>query len=641
MRRLRSAWFLVLMGCALRVSAEADAGVGNASTDPLSELSRMSLEQLANVEVTSVSKSAQSLSTAPASIYVITREEILRSGALSIPEALRLAPNLQIAQTGAADYQISARGFGGNLEAQNFSNKILILIDGRSVYTPLFSGVTYDSLDVFMDDIDRIEVISGPGATLWGSNAMNGVINIITRRAGETTGTALRGTVGDQETALAGRYGHDFDGGAFRVYAKAFDRGPSELEDGSSAGDRWNKAQGGFRSDFARGANAFTVQGDLQHATLNMGAAPDVNFTQFNVLGRWEHTGESADTRLQVYYDRTDRDKPPSGVAFTLDTYDIEFQQSLAPGARHRVVWGIGRRYNAYDIVNTPTLFLVPESRTLDLTNVFAQDTIRLSDHFALTAGIKFEDNSYSGWETLPDLRVSWTPTDKTLVWAAAARAIRAPTPLDVDVREGTGGPVLLFGDPDFETEKVWAYELGYRSQPHTSISWNVAAFYDDYDDLRTVEVTPVTFFPLSWANNMEGSTYGVDLWANWQVTSWWRLSPGFRSLHKDLRFKPGASGILGVLQAGNDPTSQASLKSSMQFGRFTADAMLRYVGKLPQPATDTVTELDAHFAYRLRDSLELSLTGANLLDARHLEYAAPSGHEIRRSVYAEARLFF
>ena len=623
------------------VALRALAGADDPGGGSLRELSRMSLEQLANVEVTSVSKSAQSLSTAPASIYVITRDEIQRSGALSIPDALRLAPNLQIAQTGASGYQIGARGFGGNLEAQNFPNKILILIDGRSVYNPLFSGVTYEALDVFMDDIDRIEVISGPGATLWGSNAMNGVINIITRRAGESTGTLLRATAGNQETALAGRYGRAFDGGAFRVYAKAFDRGPSELEDGSSAGDRWRKAQGGFRTDFARGANAFTVEGDVQRTTLDMGAAPDVDFTQFDVIGRWEHTGERADTKLQLFFDRTVRDKPPDGIAFDLNTYDIELQQSLAIGGRHRVVWGVGRRYNDYDIVNTSTLSFEPASRVLDLTNLFAQDTIRLNDHFALTAGIKFEDNSYSGWETLPDLRASWTPTDNTLVWAAASRAVRSPTPLDVDVREAIGGSVLLFGDPDFETEKLWAYELGYRAQPAASLSWTIATFYNEYDDLRTIEATPVTFFPLAWANNMEGATYGVDVWANWQATSWWRLSPGFRSLHKRLRFKEGASGILGVQQAGNDPRSQASLKSSMEFGRVSIEAMLRYVGKLPQPSTDAYTELGARFAWRVSDALELSITGANLLDERHVEYAPPSGRELRRSVYAEARLNF
>jgi iron complex outermembrane receptor protein len=608
--------------------------------DPVSALSRMSLEELANVEVTSVSKSAQSLSKAPASIYVITRDEILTSGALSIPEALRLAPNLQITQISSTDYQISARGFGGNLEAQAFSNKILVLIDGRSVYNPLFSGVTWDALDVLMADIERIEVISGPGATLWGSNAVNGVINVITRRAGESQGAYLRGTVGTQEQALAGRYGGAFDGGAFRVYAKAFDRGPSELEDGSSAGDRWHKAQGGFRTDFGRGAHAFTVQGDVQRASLNMGAAPQVDYTQFDVLGRWEHTGDRVETRLQLYFDRTERDMPPSGIAFDLNTYDLEFQQSLNFGARHRVIWGIGRRYTEYDVVNTPSLFFVPAARTLDLTNVFAQDTLRVSEHVHVTAGIKFEDNSYSGWETLPDLRVSWTPTTHTLVWAAAARAVRSPTPLDVDVREAVGGTVLLFGNPEFKTEKLWAYELGYRSQPHSSISWSVAAFYNDYDDLRSIEGDPDTFFPLFWGNLIEGSTYGVEVWGSWQATSWWRLSPGFRSLHKRLRYSEGALAIVGLNEVGNDPSSQASLKSSMVLGRFSADAMLRYVGELPN-ATPDYTELGARFAWRASDTLEFSVSGVNLLDERHVEYASPTGRGLRRAVYAEARVSF
>jgi iron complex outermembrane recepter protein len=304
-------------------------------------------------------------------------------------------------------------------------------------------------------------------------------------------------------------------------------------------------------------------------------------------------------------------------------------------------VWGIGRRYNHYAIVDSPSLFFVPDSRTLELTNVFAQDTIRLSPHFNLTAGIKFEDNSYSDWEILPDVRLSWTPTDLTLVWLAAARAVRSPTPLDVEVRESIGGTVLLFGDPDFDTEKVWAYELGYRSQPHPSISWSVSTFYNEYDDLRTIEGTPVTFFPLTWGNYLEGATYGVEFWASWQVSPNWRLSPGFRSLHKRLEFSDGASGIVGVQQAGNDPRSQASLKSSLGFGRFSFDATLRYVGELPSPATPDYTDLGARLAYRATDALEISLSGFNLLDARHVEYAAPAGRELRRSVYAEAKLSF
>jgi iron complex outermembrane receptor protein len=634
------------VGCLLGVAAftGAQAQLVADARDPITQLSRMSLEELANVEVTSVSKSAQSLSTAPASIYVITREEILRSGVLSIPEALRLAPNLQVEQINSQEYQIGARGFGSHLEFQNFSNKILILIDGRSVYNPLFSGLAYDALDVMMDDIDRIEVISGPGATLWGANAMNGVINIITRSAQETQGGLLRVSGGDQENAASARYGDSFgDGGAFRVYGKAFDRGPSELPDGQSADDRWHKAQGGFRMDLggAGDANHFMVSGDYQQVTENQGPL-DVDFSQFDLVGRWEHAGDRTSSRLQVFFDHTDRDRPLSGVGFTLDTYDFEFQQSLNLGERHRVVWGLGRRYSDYDIRNTPPLRFVPAHRTLELTNLFAQDTIALGGQFKLTAGIKFEENSYSGWSTLPDLRLSWAPDPQTLLWASAARAIRAPTPFDTDVEEWSNGTVLfLVGDPQFRPETVDALEIGYRSQPASTVSWSLSAFYNEYDDLRSIEPEPVTFLPLRWGNYIEGSTHGIDAWANVQVTSWWRLSPGIHWLEKNLRNSPGASGLLGLEQAGNDPQSRAMLKSSMDFGRWSVDATLRYVDKLPAPLNPSYTELGARLAWQASDDLELSLTGLNLLDSRHTEYAVPTAREIRRSIYAEARFTF
>jgi iron complex outermembrane receptor protein len=625
--------------------APAHAQLMADARDPITQLSRMSLEELANVQVTSVSKSAQSLSSAPASIYVITREEILRSGVLSLPEALRLAPNLQVEQINSQEYQIGARGFGGHLEYQNFSNKILILIDGRSVYNSLFSGVSYDAQDVLMDDIDRIEVIGGPGATLWGANAMNGVINIITRSAQESQGGLLRLSAGDQENAASARYGASFgDDDAFRVYAKGFDRGPSELPDGESGGDRWHKAQGGFRVDLGDtgDVNHFMMSGDYQQVTENQGAFGDVDFSQFDLVGRWEHTGARASTKLQVFFDRTDRGQPFSGVGFTLDTYDLEFQQALNLGARHHVVWGLGRRYNDYAITNTPTLRFEPPDRRLELTNVFAQDTISLGEQFKLTAGIKFEENSYSGWSTLPDLRLSWAPNAHTLLWASAARAIRAPTPFDTDVEEWANGTVLFIeGDPDFQPEVVDAFEIGYRSQPGAIVSWSLSAFYNDHEDLRSIEPAPGGFLPLRWGNLIEGSTYGLDAWANVQVTSWWRLSPGIHWLEKDLRNSPGASGLLGLAQAGNDPKSRATLKSSMDFGRWTVDAMLRYVGKLPSPASPSYTELGARVAWRASDDLELSLNGFNLLDERHAEYAVPTAREIRRSIYAEARLTF
>jgi iron complex outermembrane receptor protein len=629
-----------LSGVPLATSSAALADDDRA--ERMSELSRMSLEELANVEVTSVSRATQRLSSAAATIYVITGEEIARSGVTSIPEALRLAPNLLVTQINAQEYQVSSRGFNANLELQAFSNKILILIDGRSVYNPLFSGVAYDAQDVFMDDIDRIEIISGPGATLWGANAMNGVINIITRSAHATTGAVVRAGSGNQESAASGRYGGTFgDDNAFRIYAKGFDRGPSELADGGSAGDRWHKAMAGFRIDLGTDAtDRFTFQGDYQDATENQGALGDVGFSQMDVLGRWVRQVDDTETRLQIFFDQTDRDQPPSGVGFALDTFDLDFQQTRSIADRHRVVWGVGRRHNDYEIVNTQPLAFVPPRRTLRITNVFAQETLSLGTRVEFTAGIKFEENSYSGWSTLPDLRVSWATSERGLLWAAAARAIRAPTPFDVDVEERVGETLFIEGHPNFRTEKVDAFEIGYRAQRSASFSWSVTAFSNDYDDLRSIEPA-ATFLPLRWDNLLEGHTYGVEFWANVQLTSWWRLSPGVRTVRKELSFSNGASGLLGTAQAGNDPDFSVQLKSTWAFRRVSVDAMLRHVDELPSPANPAYTELSARVAWRASESLEFSLSGLNLLDERHSEYTLPTARAIPRSVFAEARWMF
>ncbi|MBC8025835.1 MAG: TonB-dependent receptor [Steroidobacteraceae bacterium] len=618
------------------LAAEPARAVPEAA-DPIDALSRMSLEDLAKVEVTSVSKSAQSLATAPASIYVITREEILRAGVLSIPEALRLAPNMQVTQLTSSAYQNGARGFAGAPDVQNFSNKILILIDGRSVYSPLFSGIEYDMQDVMMNDIERIEVISGPGATLWGANAMNGVINIITRNAHDSQGLLLRADAGPEEQGLGLRYGGKLGSdGAFRAYAKWFDRGETEFEDGTGAEDHWSRLQLGFRGDLARDRNSFTLQGDYQDGSLSQFNAADFGFSTANLIGRWEHAGERVQTRVQTFLDRVHRDAGLTGIEYDIDTYDIEFQQSLAL-EKHKLVWGVGRRYYEYETVNTALAF-VPDNRTLELTNVFVQDVIELSREVHLTAGVKFEDNSYTDWEVLPDLRLSWTPNASTLLWLAASKAIRAPTPFDTDVQEFVGGQLFVAGNPDFKPEKVTAYELGVRAQPDAVLSFSASAFYNEYDDLRSIELTPVTVFPLIWGNLIEGSSYGFEVWANLQVNSWWRLSPGFRSLHKRLEFSEGSSELVGVAQSGNDPSSRYLLKSSMDFGRVSVDALVRKISRLPQPAVDDYTEVNARVAWQVNDRLELAVKGFNLLNETHREYAAPQGFEVRRNVMAELR---
>ncbi len=608
------------------------------------DLAHMSLEDLSSVEVTSVSKSAEPLSRAPSAIYVITHADIVRSGATSLPEALRLAPNIRITELTASNYVISARGFGGNTGAQNFSNKILMLIDGRSVYSPLFSGIYTDVQDVMMEDIERIEVISGPGATLWGANAMNGVINVITRAAYLTDGSVVAVAAGNYEQDVAARYGGKIGADtSFRVYGKAFDRGALGQADGASAQDRWDKVQGGFRSDWSRNGDSFTLQGDTYRALEDELGTSDQRLTGTDVLTRWRHRAGQSDLSVQAYVDQTERAAPAGGGAFVLHTYDLELQQSAVLGGIHRLVWGAGERINSYDIANTPTLLFLPPHRRLTLGDVFLQDTVTLGGVVDVTLGAKLEDDPYSGWSFQPDARLSWKLDDSHMIWAAASKAIRAATPFDVDVVEKLGTTTFLTGYPAFEPERVVAYELGYRGHYLSTLSFSMSAFYNVYDDLRTVETaSPTVFLPLHWGNLMQGDTYGLDSWADWQVTERWRLSPGLRLLHKSLRFSPGASGLLGLAQSGNDPSSQASLKSSLEMWRdWTLDAALRHEGSLPNPALPAYTELNARIGWRASRTLELSLSGANLLHAHHYEYPAPDGEQIGRRALATARWSF
>jgi iron complex outermembrane recepter protein len=623
---------IALSGASIAVSAPASPQV--------EDLGGLSLEALSKVQVTSVSKSSEALRQAPAAIYVITHDDIVRSGATSLPEVLRLAPNLLVTQLTASAYTVSARGFGGNPDVQNFANKLLILIDGRSVYSPLYSGVYYDAQDVVFDDVDRIEVISGPGATLWGANAMNGVINIITRPAHLTDGTLIRVGAGNLEQNFTARYGGVTDGGiAFRVYGKAFGRDAMALADGAGAQDDWYKGQGGFRLDWSRQNDVLTVQGDVYRGLQNQAGQGQGLIVGGNALGRWQRRTRRGSLQLQAYVDETQRSAPADGVAFVLHTYDVELQHTLSVGTRHDIVWGAGERLNDYDIRNSATLLFEPPGRDLSLGNVFAQDTFALAANWKLTFGLKLENNPYTGWEAQPDARLAWRARESTLLWAAASHAIRSPTPFDVDVVEKVGTTVFLTGNPDFQPERVWAYEIGYRGVWLSRFSLSASVFYNEYDDLRSIEPDPATFTPLRWDNLIEGHSYGMTAWADWQVTPWWRLSPGFTTQHKALRASAGASGLLGVSQTANDPHADISLKSAMDLGRSaTVDLSLRYVGALPQPALPAYYDLSVRFGWRVSDKLEAAITGANLLDARHLEYPAPAGEEIRRSVIATLR---
>jgi iron complex outermembrane receptor protein len=606
-------------------------------------LADLSLQELSDVEVTSVSKSAELLRLAPASIYVITQDEIARSGVTSIAEALRLAPNLQVSQYTASRYVAGARGFAGAQEAQNFSNKLLILIDGRSVYSPLYSGVYLEVQDVLLEDVDRIEVISGPGATLWGANAMHGVINIITLPAYLTDGSIVSVSAGNLERTANARYGvKTSDALAFRVYGKAFEREAMELADGSSAQDEWDKAQGGFRLDWTGADDTLITQADIYRGDQGQPGGQDVRVEGANLVGRWQHRNPRGEWQVQGYYDYTKRAEPSGGVAFRLHTFDLELQRRNEWGA-HRFIWGGGARVHRYEIVNTAALAFEPPERTLTLANLFLQDTLALTESLDLSLGLKAEHDRFSGWNALPDVRLAWRATAKSLLWVAASRAIRSPTPFDHDVVERLGGQVFLTGNDRFEPEQVDTFEVGYRTEATERLTLSAAAFYNVYDDLRTIEPASSTqFLPLRWDNGMEGETYGLEAWGKWQVADWWRLSPGVRLLRQRLEFSRGASGLLGLSQAGNDPRSQALLTSAMDLGSsVTLDLTLRYVDSLPQPALDSYSELNASLGWRAARNFDVTLSGFNLLDARHLEYPATSGEFIRRGVLAQLRWNF
>lgn len=599
----------------------------------VADLADLSIEQLGNIEVTSVSRRAERVADAPASIYVITGEDIRRAGVTSLPEALRLAPNLQVARNSASSYAISARGFNNAI-----GNKLLVLIDGRTVYTPLFSGVFWDAQDVMLEDIDRIEVISGPGAALWGANAVNGVINVITRPAGSTQGGLVAPGAGNREAGASVRYGGKIGAeGHYRVYGKFFDRDHTERADGAAVRDGWDKGQIGFRADWGGGIRGFTLQGDAYDGDEEQAQPGKIKISGGNLLGRWnERLAGGSDLRVQAYYDRTKRDQATFGE--TLDIFDLELQHALPATTAHRILWGGGYRYAQDRVRNSATVQFLPADKNLDWANLFVQDEIRLGDAVELTVGIKLESNDYTGWEHLPSARLSWKPATNRLVWGAVSRAVRAPSRLDRDLF--TPGPPLsalrLDGGPNFRSEISNVIEIGYRAQSSSAASYSITAFYHDHDHLRSVEPHPALPGVFVLGNLIEGTTKGVEAWGSYQATRSWRLSSGVVYLDQDLERKPGSADTLGLPALGNDPSHQWLLRSSHNLtDTHDLDVMVRRVGALPNPAVPAYTAVDARLGWRLSRDVELSLTLNNLFDDAHPEFgAAAARSEYERSLF-------
>jgi iron complex outermembrane receptor protein len=621
------------------------------------DIARMSIEELMNMEVTSVAKRPQRVADAAAAVFVITQEDIRRSGAASIPEALQMVPGLEVARIDENKWAIGSRGFNGR-----FDNKLLVLIDGRSVYTPLFSGVYWNVQDVMLEDVDRIEVIRGPGATLWGANAVDGVINIITKPAQATQGGLITAEVGTEErTAESARYGGRLGNSAFyRIYTKYFDWQPSIDATGKTAHDGWDAVRGGFRIDTkSSGPNALTLQGDLYNSNYNETLTiPTLNapysstfpntgdYTGGNVLGRWTHSFSRSTTSLQMYFDRTN---VLDNSLFTdhESVYDIDFQHDIHVGESQELVWGLGYRSIQDSNGSSFTVSLQPNRSSLNQFSSFVQDEISLfGRRLNVTIGSKFEHNDFTGFEFQPNIRVLGNISKDQSVWAAVSRAVRTPALTEEGLRLNEavvppGAPPFfsplpvveaIFGSQQFKSEDLLAYEAGYRVQATKSLSLDIAAFYNDYDNLRSaepgqpfVEGNPAptdVVYPFVASNKMGGGTYGIEPFVEWKVLPKWRLFGSYSYLQMDIRKNKNSQDPTGDNPDGQSPRHQFFVQSSIDLPKhFEQDLSLRSVDKLPSLNIPSYYSLDFHLGWHPGTHLEFSVVGHDLLNSRHVEF--------------------
>ncbi|KFN50462.1 TonB-dependent receptor plug domain-containing protein [Arenimonas composti] len=577
------------------------------------ELANLSLEELADVQVTSVSRRAQRLADAAAAIQVITAEDIRRAGATRLPEALRLASNLQVARVGANTWAITARGFNNAL-----GNKLLVLVDGRTVYTPLFSGVFWDSQDVMLEDVERIEVISGPGSTLWGANAVNGVINVITKRPVDTVGGLVAVGGGGEGDLAAVRWGGAFAGGHARAYARRYRLDDSDNAAGIALGDGWRGQQAGFRAEWGGDQRRFNLQGDVHRGESDGSVFGPVETSGFNLMARWRDIDADGDGwRLQAYYDAADRDDP---LQFhdRMRVFDLEFLHAFRRG-RHALVWGAGWRH-ARDHVQAGliTTFL-PNRKSLDGWNVYVQDALALGERGELTLGLKLDHNDYTGAEWLPNLRFAWRGEGDLLLWGALSRAVRSPSRIDREFYLPSVPPFLIDGGPDFVSEIAHVAELGLRDTGGDGrLQYSLTAFHADYDRLRSGQPGGSGFRVENWS---EGRVAGLELSGSWQVTPGWRLSGGGVRQWIDLRQKPGGLDPDGTTALGNDPPWYWQLRSSHTFGAFEFDLGVRGVAALPAPRVARYTQVDVGLGWRPTPVLSLRLQVLDALDEAQVEF--------------------
>jgi iron complex outermembrane receptor protein len=641
--------------------AAASAAAGN--------IKSLSLEELSQIEVISPAKEPRQAMAVPMAIHVITGDEIRRSGATSIPEALRLAPGVEVARIDGNKWSIGIRGFGSRL-----SRSVLVLMDGRTVYTTLFAGTYWEVQDTVMEDIDRIEVIRGPGGTIWGPNAINGVINIITKPANETHGSLVSVASGNEQQGLGTfRYGGGNGLGLdYRLYAKGFTLGPERHSDPRNFDD-WRGAQTGFRVDWnRRPEDRITFQGDLYRidAGERVAAATYTPPTQRtidanaqlsggNILARWKRDlGDGSDLQIQAYYDRTNRSEP--NVADYRNTFDIDLLHHIPLAAGQQFLWGFGIRVSPAD---TPAvvsgLTFTPEHGTDQLYTAFLQDEIPMFNRrVTLTVGTKILKTNYTAVDLQPSARIAWTPDDRNTLWTAYTHALRTPSRVERDLNlssylgpapDGTPFFARFSANKNFASELLNGYELGYRRLLGKSLYLDLTTFFNHYHDLLSEDLAGSIFLeqspppahlllPAQFRNDLTGASTGGEIAPEWRPTSFWKLRGSYSYLHLDLKKKPGTPeiGTARIIE-GSSPNHEGTAESSLDLGKkFELDLVYRYVSVLVSQGVPAYSTGDAQFSWRPHPSLEFALVGRNLMQPHHFEYQGDPGPliGIRRSGY-------
>ncbi len=661
-------WALIILSFLLiNISPCVALALQDDDGDALEYLKSLSIEELLQTEVTSVSKKSEQLFDTAAAVFVITQEDIKRAGVRTIPDALRMVPGLQVAHINASTFAITARGFN-----EWFSNKLLVLVDGRSVYTPLFSGVYWDLQDTVLEDIDRIEVIRGPGATMWGANAVNGVINIITKHSEKTQGGMIAAGAGNIEKPLiAARYGGNVgQDGTYRVYAKGFRRDGFVNPDGGEGEDEWRSLRTGFRMDVPLSTrDALTLQGESYSGAsefdlrLSGYLTPpfiretheEADYKGGHLITTWQRRlSDRSNFEVKGYYDWYYRDQIV--IEERRNTANVDFKHHLKLPIAHEIVWGLGYRWTEDDTERSANLWMDPDSRCDQLWNAFVQDDIMVwPDRVWLTLGSKFEHNDYSGFEVQPNARLRWKPTLKHTVWASVSRSVRTPSRSDHDIRVNltsanippAGLTVLrITGDEGFDSEELTAYEAGFRWQKHPILSIDLAGYYNVYDNLRVIESgtafvetspgPPHVVIPQVIRNGAQGETYGLEALTTWMPLPRWKLSLGYAWFGADLE----TSGNNADGEDEITPRHQWQLRSYLDLPwALSLDTEIYFVDELDSFDIPAYTRVDLRLGWDPTADWSFSLNIENALDDQHPEFPTRSGvvaTEVPRIIYGQ-----